>query len=290
MSALFENMKDRPNGMTSGELDITVVIPVRNSASFLEGCLESVVSENPSDIVVVDGNSTDGTLEIARRFPVRVLSDEGAGLPVARRLGVRAASTRLVFLLDSDVVLPRGSLGALIREFERGRYAALQAGLESVGGPGYWGLALAHHHLNGRSRHWFGLVATIFEKKTLLEHDFDDRFISGEDIELRLRLREAGLKCGVSRETTVTHRFLDTRDFALDQFRADGAGLARLLKKNGLRASPWLLAPLAGAARGALRSVRSGEEQWLGYYLRFAIGNYTSMTRTLLSRPKKSLS
>jgi glycosyltransferase involved in cell wall biosynthesis len=172
--------------------DLTVVVPVRNAAGMLADCLDSIVRQRPAEIVVVDGNSTDTTLELARRYEVTILSDEGRGLPVARLLGVRAAVTPHVALVDADVVLPDGALARLLTEYLAGGYTALQAGLNSVGGPGYWGRALAQHHRSGRSKTWFGLVATIFDRDTLLEIGFDERFLSGEDIELRWRLIKAG--------------------------------------------------------------------------------------------------
>ena len=140
-------------------LDISVVIPVRNAEEALDECLASILRSEPREIIVVDGLSTDATVDIARRYPVRILSDEGRGLPAARLVGAEAATSRWVALVDADVVLPDGALRELLREFTEERYTALQAGLESVSDPGYWGQALAHHHRNGRSKQWFGLVA-----------------------------------------------------------------------------------------------------------------------------------
>lgn len=263
---------------------ITVVIPVRNAAEILDDCLASVVAQGPASIIVVDGLSTDGTLEIARRYADKILSDEGRGLPAARSIGARAATTPLVALVDADVILPDGSLAALLAEFERDGYTALQAGLLSESGPGYWGQALAEHHRTGRSRYWFGLVATIFDRDRLLEHGFDASFESGEDIELRWRLAAAGDKTGVSREVVVRHRFGDTFDFAMGQFRADGKGLARMIRKHGLRGARLLLLPAAAGARGVLLSLLRGRPRWIPYYYAFAFFNTTAMLGELTRR------
>jgi glycosyltransferase involved in cell wall biosynthesis len=263
--------------------DLTVVVPVRNAERLLPGCLESVVRAGPRETVVVDGCSTDGTLDIARQHGARILSDEGKGLPVARMLGASAARTRYVALVDADVVLPPGSLEALLREFVDEGYTALQAGLLSTGGPGYWGRALAQHHRWGRSKDWFGVVATVFERDRLLEVGFDEDFVSGEDIELRWRLEQAGAKVGVSRRTVVTHRFDgDSFAFARDQFSMDGHGLARMVRKHGWRGAPLLALPAAAAARGIVLSLVRLRPQWVPYYLCFAVGNYAAMVRQLL--------
>lgn len=272
-------VEDRPP-----TLPVTVVVPARNAEAMLVECLASIQRQAPTEVIVVDGMSTDATVEVARSFGARVLSDEGRGLPAARAIGARAATTELVALVDADVILPDGSLAALTREFRDGGYAALQAGLESESGPGYWGQALAEHHRTGRSRYWFGLVATVFEREALLAHGFDAAFESGEDIELRWRLAAAGDKAGVSRTTVVRHRFDDTWDFARGQFRADGKGLARMVRKHRLGGARLLLLPGAAAIRGVVLSLVRRSPRWIPYYVAFGVLNYAAMLGELLRR------
>jgi glycosyltransferase involved in cell wall biosynthesis len=267
-------------------LDLSVVVPVRNAEKLIDDCLASIVGSGVREIVVVDGLSTDRTLAIAQGYPVRMLSDEGRGLPVARLVGVEAAQSRWVALIDADVVLPEGALAQLFQEFADEGYTALQAGLHSVSGPGYWGQALVNHHRSGLSKDWFGVVATIFERDALLEHGFDERFLSGEDIELRWRLEREGARVGVSSRTVVTHRFAeDTFEFAKDQWLADGRGLGRMIRKHGLRAV-WLFGlPLAAAVRGILLSLARLQPRWIPYYLAYMVFNYVGMAGGLGARP-----
>lgn len=258
-------------------LDVTVVIPVRNAADILEPCLQSIVAANPREIVIVDGMSADQTLEIAGRYPVKIISDEGKGLPAARMMGAREASSRWIALVDADVVFPEGALEALLNEFINGAYTALQAGLESTAGPGYWGQALANHHRTGRSKRWFGLVATIMERDTFLTHGLDEGFLSGEDIELRWRLIAAGAKTGVSEQTIVEHRFGDTWKFAHGQFTADGQGLARMITKHRWKGARLGLLPLAAGIRGMLLSLVRLQPRWIPYYAAFVVFNYSAL-------------
>jgi len=258
-------------------LDVSVVVPVRNAEELIDDCLASISRSEPREIILVDGLSTDRTLEIARRYPVRILSDEGRGLPAARALGAEAANSKLVALIDADVVLPEGALERLLEEFGEDGYAALQAGLDSVSGPGYWGQALAHHHRSGRSKDWFGVVATIFERDVLLEYGFDRAFLSGEDIELRWRLQQSGARIGVSRRTKVIHRFGDGFEFAKAQWLADGHGLGRMIAKHRWRAAILLGLPLAAGLRGTVLSVVRRQPRWIPYYLCFTVFNYIGM-------------
>jgi glycosyltransferase involved in cell wall biosynthesis len=265
-------------------LDISVVVPVRNAEHILGECLESIRAADPRELIVVDGVSTDGTRDVARRYAATILSDDGRGLPAARLLGVEAATSPWVALVDADVVVPRGGLERLFAEFRRDGYTGLQAGLESVGGPGYWGRALAEHHRSGVSKNWFGVVATIFDREALLAHGFDDAFRSGEDIDLRWRLKRAGAKVGVSRETHFTHRFDDTFEFARGQWLADGRGLGRMVRRHGAKA--WLLAglPLVAGARGIVLSLWRREPRWVPYYVCFSVFNYVGMAGALRER------
>ena len=262
---------------TDAVLDVSVVIPTRNAAGILVPCLESVLAQGPKEVIVVDGMSSDGTVELASSFGLTVLSDEGRGLPAARLLGAEVATSDRVALIDADVILPEGALADLLDEFERGGYVALQAGLASESSGEYWGEALADHHRNGRSRNWCGRVATIFDRATLLQVGFDPTFTSGEDIEMRWRLERAGRKIGVSRSVVVRHRFEDGFRFAAGQFRADGEGLARMVDKHGLRALPLLGLPLAGALRGMVLSIVRRRLRWIPYFAAYGVLNYAAL-------------
>ncbi len=281
-------MTDKPPAVP-----VTVVIPVRNGADFIGECLRSVVESRPAEIVIVDGSSTDDTLTIVDEVlaeqapeglpPVDVLDDGGAGVAEARMMGVRQSSQDVVALVDADVVLGAGDLERWYDEFRGSTLVGLQVGLasESLEG-GYWGRALAQHHIESLSKNWFGLSATMFERDILVTHGLDTRFSSGEDIELRHRLVRQGMTLGISTRTVVRHRFRDTWQEARHQWRDDGEGIARVVRKNGIRDSYVMAIPAAAAARGvALHGLR---RPWmLPYWVCFLLFNYAAMARMLMS-------
>lgn len=265
-------------------VDVSVVVPTRNAEDILGDCLDSIAASEPREIIVVDGVSTDGTTEVARRVTPNVISDEGRGLPAARALGARAARSRTVALVDADVRLPDGALEQLVAEFDEGGYTALQAGLRSTSGDGYWGRALVNHHMSGRSKNWFGLVATAFDREALLSYGFDPKFLSGEDIEIRWRLQRDGARIGVSKRTVVMHRFEDTWEFAKGQWLADGRGLARMISKHRWRAAGLLALPALAAARGIGLSLVRLQPQWIPYYACYLVFNYVGMSEEVGER------
>ncbi len=101
----------------------SVVVATRNNAATIGRCLASLVPYYQqgyiSEIVVVDARSTDGTAEIARGFPVRLLP-YGGGEPVftyyARDIGWRNTFGELVLFIDSDAYVGEGFFPA-IHEF-----------------------------------------------------------------------------------------------------------------------------------------------------------------------------
>lgn len=264
------------------DLRVSVVVPARNAAAWLGECLESIRSQHPHEMIVVDGCSTDDTAAIARDCGATVISDEGRGLPAARMLGARSATGEVVALIDADVVLPSRSLPRLLTEFESGGYDGLQFGLASeADGPGYWGAALAWHHNHSRVRKWFGVSATLMRRDVLLDVGFDDDFRSGEDVELRIRLEQAGYRLGVSDSVVVRHRFDDTFDYARDQWLQDGAGMARTVRKHTGRAGWLVMLPLLATVRGVgLSLVRA--PRFLPYWMGFLLYNYRAMAGELL--------
>ena len=48
--------------------DVSVVVCTKNVADMLVPCLESVKANHPKEVIVADGNSTDGTRKIAQRY------------------------------------------------------------------------------------------------------------------------------------------------------------------------------------------------------------------------------
>jgi glycosyltransferase involved in cell wall biosynthesis len=258
---------------------VTVVVPVRNGADLAEECLASVLASRPDEVIVVDGGSTDGTLDVVRRLGLRVVQDSGRGPAAARMLGARAARNQVVVLLDIDVVLPRGELARWYDEFLAGGWDGLQADLYSESlERGYWGSSQAERQRISRARWWFALCATMIDREVLLTEGLDSSLASGEDIEFRHRLKRAGLRVSVSRDVRVRHRFRDDFADARRQWADDGAGLVLNIRKNGVRDLPLLGLPLAGFLRGVWLTV-ADRPKMLGYWSCYLFFTYVAMVR-----------
>jgi len=95
---------------------VSAVLVVRNEASVIERCLDSL--DWVDEIVVVDTGSTDGTREICLRRGCRVLCEPWQGYGATKNLAVRAASNDWVFAVDADEVVSPELRDRLLREMQ----------------------------------------------------------------------------------------------------------------------------------------------------------------------------
>lgn len=79
----------------------TAVIATLDEAATIEAIVGEV-SPHVDAVLVVDGHSTDGTAELARRAGATVITDRGRGKGDALRCGIEAAQTELVVFVDAD--------------------------------------------------------------------------------------------------------------------------------------------------------------------------------------------
>jgi glycosyltransferase involved in cell wall biosynthesis len=81
---------------------LSLCMIVKDEAFFLEECLASA-APHVDEIVIVDTGSTDGTVEIARRFTEQILDFEWIDdFSAARNTGIAAASGDWILVLDAD--------------------------------------------------------------------------------------------------------------------------------------------------------------------------------------------
>ena len=94
---------------------ISVIVPVYNVEKYLDKCLESLLNQHYSDmeIVVVDDKSTDGSLNIAKKYEkhtnVKVVAKEkNSGLSDTRNVGIKESCGQYIMFLDSDDYVENG--------------------------------------------------------------------------------------------------------------------------------------------------------------------------------------
>lgn len=202
-------------------LDVSVVIPIRNEARYIDRCLDSVLSQECEgltvEVLLVDGLSDDGTREaILRRATidsrVRLLDNHARKVSPALNVGLRAARGRVLVRLDAHSTYAPDYLRSCLR-------VLAETGADAVGGvqipaPGATtrmaraiaaaqtsalGTGLGRH----RRRGYEGPAETLWLgafKRELVEQigGFDEDLFRSEDNDFFQRARAAGGRLWVS--------------------------------------------------------------------------------------------
>lgn len=239
------------------EPKISVIIPVQNEADKIEKCLEAVFSQSlkPHEVIVVDGHSTDGTVENARKFPVRIVYEDYHTRGGARQVGVENAGGEYVAFTDASCTPSKDWLQSLIQEFD--------ANIVGVGGvtkyenDGLWGKSvnLAFSTFIGSAN---SIQGRYFKKKRAVRSisggnsmyrradimsvgGFNPNFLS-EDAELNEKLIKRGKLIYTPEAVTTRRQDRRLANFAIQIYRW---GMARVAtRKWALQAIPPLLVPL----------------------------------------------
>src|SRR5689334_6119616 len=79
----------------------SIVVPARNEENTISDVLEPL-QYMTDDLIVVDGRSSDNTVEIAHRYGARVIEDNGRGKGDAVRVGLANAEHPITVFIDAD--------------------------------------------------------------------------------------------------------------------------------------------------------------------------------------------
>jgi glycosyltransferase involved in cell wall biosynthesis len=107
--------------------DVSAVLIVLNNVQNIGLCIKSVLQQGISELIVIDGGSTDGTLEEVNKYPCRVYVIGKTGLSHARQFGVDQTKTDFVALVDSDNILDPHCLADLKNDLLASDFAGVAA-------------------------------------------------------------------------------------------------------------------------------------------------------------------
>lgn len=195
---------------------VSVVVPCRNEARFIGGCLDSILANDYDaarvEVLVIDGASDDGTPDIVSQYAkrdgrVRLLHNPRRITPAALNVGIRAALGDVIVRMDAHNAYPPTYISSLIGWLRR-------SGADNVGGiwitqatghsPVARAIALGLSHPFGVGNSYFRIGSTnprwvdnvpfgcyrreVFDRIGL----FDEDLVRNQDDELNLRLVRAG--------------------------------------------------------------------------------------------------
>lgn len=136
-------------------MKVSIVVPTFNEQECIENCLKSMASQNlPSfEIIVVDGGSSDRTIEIAEKYADKVYNLKKRGIGIARVFGAKKARGKYYYMTDADCWANPGLLKNFYSLFEKNNFAAI------TGPTKYFGI-------NGKiMQNWYYFFDKIYFKK-----------------------------------------------------------------------------------------------------------------------------
>lgn len=251
---------------------VSVIVPVLNREETIGRCVTSLLRASyPHDrreIVVVDNGSTDGTAEVVRGYPVRLVSETRRGLSQARNRGIEEGQGTILAFTDSDCYVSTRWLAELTEGLREDGVAAVtgdvvpyppRTPVERYSARRKPSTSGWQHSL---SAPWFNFMNTalrreVFERVGL----FDPRFPgAGEDIDFAWRFFAAGLRLSRRPQPVVFHSQRATVEGLFRQQLRNGRAWALLMRKHpdlarwGWRDELTAWADLAGSTWAAARA------------------------------------
>lgn len=105
---------------------ISIIIPVYNTVDFVREAIESILNQTIQDleVIAVNDGSTDGSLEVLQSMAsedkrVKVLTQKNQGQSIARNEGIKIASGKYLYFMDSDDFLKKEALQACFDKCEQ---------------------------------------------------------------------------------------------------------------------------------------------------------------------------
>lgn len=208
----------------------------------IENCLNSIMHQNYKnfELIVVDGHSTDNTVEIARKYTDKVYYETSGTRASACNVGVNHAKGDIIVFTDDDCEVPKDWLMQIAANFNNEPIDVLGGSAitpeQSSKIEKAFGAVLNHLLLFTYS--WDSCEKVIgcnsaYKKQDLIEiGGFNEKLPTAEETELNFRLKKLGKKIKYSEKLSLLHNRRGTiRLFCKQQFKF-GIGKGKWLRSN----------------------------------------------------------
>lgn len=183
---------------------VSVVIPAYNEEKYLGETLkhlrEQVHSDFDFEVLVADAQSTDKTVEVAKKYGAKVVSVPKINPATARQLAIEQSHGEIICCIDADTLVPKNHLVTVVEEFARDSAAVGLTGIiEGLGGNRlvnfiYKWMNTLFSRLNfllGKTG--FQGQSFAFRKSAFVKiNGFNTSFSTGEDFDLGCRMSKVG--------------------------------------------------------------------------------------------------
>jgi len=191
----------------------SVVVAAYNAHKTLEKCLNAIFDSSFKgfEVIVVDDASYDATAQIAKKYPVILVSlKDNVGAASARNLGAQKAKYDILVFIDSDVTILKETLEKIVMTFESRKDVAACVGVLSESNPQknffsqYKNLYM-RFVLNCCPDHVDFIYGSCFSIRKEIYEPYCSTYRFGEDTELGSRLSGKGFTILLDKSLEVIH-------------------------------------------------------------------------------------
>jgi glycosyltransferase involved in cell wall biosynthesis len=108
-------------------MKVSIIVPTLNEERLIEQTLKSIRNqdfEGKVEIIISDGNSTDRTREIAKRYCDKVVIENNRTIAAGRQKGAKVATGEILIFTDADVRVDKKWTSKMVKAFEDERVSA----------------------------------------------------------------------------------------------------------------------------------------------------------------------
>lgn len=202
---------------------VSVIVSTYNRAHYIAECIESILVQSvpPSQVLVVDDGSTDGTAAVLADFGdnVQILSQDNQGKAAALNHALPLASGQYIWIFDDDDVALEDAIALRLGVLERRPeidfvYSGYLAGVDGHDGRIVPGRAHIPELAEGKALHLNLMKGCFITQQGVLARasiygrtgPFDVSYVRGQDYEMLLRMARVGTGLGLAEPTFVFRR------------------------------------------------------------------------------------
>ena len=193
---------------------VSIIVAAYNSEQTIEECLKSILAldyaENSVEVIVMDGNSKDGTVQIAQKYPVKVISIR-LNAPAAYNYALKIASHQVLGFIDADAKVQTQWLKLLVSHLEEPKVAGASGSIETWNIDNPWAKSIGYELKNRYRRigKYTGRIATmnLLLKKNVIEEagGWDENLPSQYDTDLCFRISAKGFQIAYEPKAVCYH-------------------------------------------------------------------------------------
>lgn len=210
---------------------VSIIICTLNAEKTISQAIRSARLLNPLEIIVVDGNSKDKTVSIAKRHKVKVIYDNGSGLGNARNIGLGEAKGRYVLYMGPDNIFKDDiNLIDVINEMDHYGYVGI--GFRSTmqdfsfleGFDKYLCDGMAHRWVTKIKSGQSKVIGTpfMFKKDVLSNLTFNSKSKYSDDTDICERIYKKNMRVGYSRKILAHDVWRGRKESVINRFKMYG--------------------------------------------------------------------